>query len=116
MPFFRIFLYPFDISLDLLREATLYFGYNPRLCFNAAHSADVLKAKKEEVTSQILDVSVKESNISQLLRSSRKGKSDASHSIFAMFPRDQNRLFTQCQFGGVSPWALDILLDAYETQ
>jgi hypothetical protein len=116
MPFFRIFLYPFDISLELLREATLYFGYNPRLCFNAAHSAGVLKAKKEEVTLQILDVSVKESNISQLLRSSRKGKSDVSHSIFAMFPRDKNRLFTQCQFGRVSPWALDILLDTYETQ
>ena len=94
----------------------MYFGYNLRLCFNAAQSADVSKAKKHEVTLQILDVSVEESNISQLLRSSGKEKSDVAHSIFVIFPRNKDRLFAQCKFGKVSLWAFDILLDACETQ
>ena len=115
MHFFRIFLHPFDISFKLLRESTLYFGYNPRLCFNAAHSVDVFEMK-EEVMLQIRDVSVEESNISPLLCSSRTGDSDVSHSIFVKFPRNKERLFTQCNFGGVSPWALDHLLGLYETQ
>ena len=115
MHFFRIFLYPFDISLELLRESTLYFGYNPRLCFNAAHSVGVLKMKTEEVMSRIRDVPVRRINIPRLLHSCQLGDS-ISHSIFVFFPRNKDRIFVKCNFGVVSPWALDHLLSLCETQ
>jgi len=114
--FFRIFLYPFDISLKLLSLSTSYFGYNPRLCFNTARAVGVLETKKEVVMSRIRDVAGKESNISQLLHSTRRGNSDVSHSIFELSPANDKRLLAQCGFGAVSPWALDVLLTEYETQ
>jgi len=79
--FFRISLYAFDISLELLRESTLYFGYNPRLCFSAAHSVDSLEMKEEDVMSQIRDIAAGGSNISQLLHSFQRGDSDVSFSF-----------------------------------
>ena len=116
MHFFRIFLYPSDISLELLRESTWYFGYNPRLCFRAAHSKAALVMKRENVMLQIRNVARRESNISQLLNSFRRGDSDVSHSVFAMFPRNEERLLTQCKFRDVSRWALDELLKQYKTR
>ena len=113
--FFRVFLYPFDICLKLLSLSTSYFGYNPRLCFNAARSVEVLETK-EMVMSRIRDVAVKESNISHLVRSTRRGNSDVSHLIFEISPANDKRLLAQCGFGAVSPWALDVLLTEYETQ
>jgi len=64
--------------------------------------------------SQIRDVASRESNISQLLHSFRRGDSDVFHSVFVMFPRNKERLLTQCKFGGVSRWALDELLKRYK--
>ena len=114
MHFFRIFLYPFDISFELLRESTWHFGYNPRLCFRAAHSLGALEEKKEDVMLQIRNVADSQSNISQLLHSFRRGDSDASHLIYAKFPRNKKRLLTQCEFSVVSSWALDELLKHYK--
>ena len=114
MHFCRVFLYPFDISLELLRKAASCFGYNPRLCFHAARSAKALENKTKAVTSRIRDVAGKDSNISQLLHSYRKGDSDVSHSIFEISPTDESRLLSECKFGAVSRWALEVLLNAYE--
>ena len=112
--FVRIFLYPFDISLKLLRESTSYFGYNPRICFTSACSVASLEASKEKVRGRIRDVAIKQSNISQLMRTSRNDDSDVSHSIFQISPEHESRLLAQCNFGGVSRWALGVLLKEYK--
>ena len=39
-----------------------------------------------------------------------------SHTIFELSPRDNDRLFGDALIGTVSPWALDLLLGAYEAQ
>jgi hypothetical protein len=109
-----MFLYPFDISLKLLRESTSYFGYNPRICFTSACSVVSLEASKEKVRGRIRDVATEQSNISQLMRASRKGGSDVSHSIFQISPQNELRFLAQCNFGGVSRWALGVLLEEYK--
>jgi hypothetical protein len=116
MHFFRIFLHPLDISVELLKESTGYFGYNPRLCFNAAQSVQALESKKGEVMFRIINVADEERNTSQLLHLHQRGNSDVSHLIFVNFPKNKDRLFTQCKFGGVSKWALDLLLERYKTR
>jgi len=120
MYIFRMFLYPFDISPTLFWESTSYFGYNPRLCFRAARSVTLLESMKEDALSRIRDVSVKKSDISQLLRSSRTGGSqaDISHAVFQISPKSESpsRLLAQCSYGAASQWALDHLLKVYEQQ
>src|SRR5260221_8405793 len=116
MHFFRIFLHPFDISFKMLRESTLYFGYNPCLCFNAAHSVNVLERKKKEVMLQVQDVAGKEGNIPRLLDSARNGGQSVSHTFFVISPTNKKRHIWRCEFGAVSPWSLGLLLKEYETQ
>ena len=116
MYIFRMFLYPFDISPTLFWESTSYFGYNPRLCFRAARSVTVLESMKEDALSRIRDITVEETSIAQLLRSSRTGDSDGSHAVFQISPKSESRLLAQCNYGAVSRWALDHLLKAYETR
>jgi len=114
MHFFRLFLHPFDVSFKRLRKSTSCFGYNPRLCFHAARSAEALEKKMTVVTSRVRDVAGDESNIWQLLHSYRKDDSDVSYSIFEISPKDKKRLLARCDFGAVSRWALEVLLEAYE--
>ena len=45
---------------------------------------------------------------------SRNSDSDVFHSIFQISPTNKLRFLTQCEFGGVSRWALGLLLKAYE--
>ena len=66
--------------------------------------------------SQIRDVAINESKISQLLHSSRRGDSDVSHAIFVISPQTKSRHPAKCKFGAVSRWALDLLLKEYETR
>ena len=116
MHFFRMFLHPLDISLRLLRKSTSYFGYNPRLCFRAACSMDVLESMKDAVISRITRVATRQSNILHLLHSSRSGNPDVSHAVFEVSPISGSRSLTRCKFGAVSQWALDLLLKEYETR
>src|SRR5260221_2009650 len=101
MHFFRIFLHPLDISPELLMKSTSYFGYNPRRCFNSAHSVRLLEAKKV-VRSRITGVRSNQSNMVKLLHSTRTGDCDVSHSIFEISPEDESRLLARCKFGSVS--------------
>lgn len=39
-----------------------------------------------------------------------------SQTIFELSPRDDDRLLGDALIGTVSPWALDLLLEAYESQ
>ena len=116
MHFVRVFLYPFDISPHLLWESTSYFGCNPCLCFMGACSVNVLERTKKDVMSRIRGIAAQEGDILQLLRSSRTGDSDVSHSIFQISPKNESRLLAQCELGAVSRWALDHLLKAYEIE
>ena len=119
MPLRRIFLHRHDLSFKLLRESTSYFGYNPRQCFDASSSAAKLTAKKSQVASRISVATSRPSyDIIQLLRNTRGGGSDVSHTIFQISPTptDTYRLFSNCQFGPVSRWALDLLLRQHETR
>src|SRR5260221_12360883 len=114
MHFFRIFLYPFDISRELLEKSTLYFGYNPRRCLKSASSVQNLEEKKAVIELRIRDVASEPSNMVQLLNSSRRGDSSVSHSIFEISPTDKSRLLAKCKFSRVSRWALDCFLKSYE--
>jgi len=116
MHFFRVFLYPLDISPTLLQESTTYFGYNPRQCFNSASSVKKLEETKEATKSRITGVSSKQSNMVQVLNSSRTGDTNVSYLIFEISPKDELRLLAQCKFSYVSQWALGCFLEAYETR
>ncbi|KAF8498771.1 hypothetical protein F5888DRAFT_205246 [Russula emetica] len=112
-----MFLHPSDLSFKLLRESTSYFGYNPRRCFEASSSVAKLEVAKREVASVIRDAAGKEcDNIMRLLHDTRTG-SNVSHKIFQISPTntDTSRLLSDCQFEAVPRWALDLLLEQYDT-
>jgi hypothetical protein len=61
----RIFLERVNLPFKLLRESTLYCGYNPRQCFTASSSAASLYEMKHLVASAIREAAMK-SNFVQL--------------------------------------------------
>ena len=75
-----------------------------------------LEETKEVIKSRITDVASEQSNMVQVLYSSRSGDSGVSHSIFQISPKDKLRHLSQCKFGYVSRWALDCFLEEYETR
>ena len=95
-----------------MRDSILYFGCNPRRCLEVISFAD-LKHLTDDFESSIYDVATKRSDeIIRLLRDTRTGASDISHTVFQVFPSntDPNRLYSNCQIETVSPWALDRIL------
>ncbi|KAI0277011.1 hypothetical protein BGY98DRAFT_982636 [Russula aff. rugulosa BPL654] len=108
-----IFLHRLDLPFKLLRESTLYFGYNPHQCFKASSSAARLDDIKDSVVSAIEEAAMT-SNFVQLFCGTRSGALDVSHKIFQNFPSNGKRLLSGCQFEPVSRWALDFLLRHYE--
>jgi hypothetical protein len=111
----RIFLQPLNLPFKLLRESTLYCGYNPRQCFKASFSAARLGIMKSFVVSAIGEAATN-INFVQLFRGTRSGALDVSHRIFQIFPSNGKRLLSGCQFEPVSRWALDLLLRRYEVR
>jgi hypothetical protein len=114
MPLRRIFLTPSDLSFKLLIEATSYFGYNPRRCFDASLSTAKMETNIKELETLVKHAPSDSHNIMQLLHKSQTGGSTISHRIFQIFPANENRLLVECQFESVSRWALDLLLRQYE--
>ncbi len=110
MHFLRIFLYSCDISVELLRESTSYFGYNPRRCFDASHTVARLAWRKSQVMGRIRGAAKHTADFMRMLESSRIGDSSVSHTIFQLSPADEFRHLSECHFDAVSPWALDVLL------
>ncbi len=108
--FFRIFLHHNDITFKLLRESTSYFGYNPRLCFNASDSAATLKEKIWEIEMRIEDVAEGMNDISNILYKLRTSTSDAPYMVFQLFPTNQSRSLSHCRVKAVSRWAINQLL------
>ncbi len=112
--FFRIFLHPNDIPLELLRVSTSYFGYNPRRCFDASYSAKILEQTIGTIKEQIEDVAEGMIDISNVLQRLKTGASDVSHMVFQLSPTDQSRSLSHCRFKPVSRWAFNQLLNKCE--
>jgi hypothetical protein len=112
--FFRMFLFPYDITFKLLSESTSYFGYNPRRCFDASISETRLRAKKNEVLNQINYTGPEPSHILKALLSYRTGADAASQTIFQLYPANDLRQLELCHTEPVSRWVFDSLLDICE--
>jgi hypothetical protein len=112
--FFRIFLHPRDVTFKLLKKSTLYFGYNPRRCFDAACSMTRFEMQKDEVEIHSLDIGRTPSHILQTLQDFRKGANAVSHMIFQLRPTSKSRNLVQCDCEPVSKWAFNTLMDACE--
>ena len=92
----------------------MYFGYDPRRCFGASHSATRLNAKISWFKDEIRGIAYGTSDILRELQSLRLGTSPIAYTIFQIFPSDEQRHFIECHVECVSRWALDILLRACE--
>ncbi len=112
--FFRIFLHSNDIPLELLRESTSYFGYNPRRCFKASYSAKILEENVQMIKGRIKGVAEGVIDIPNVLRRLETGASDVSHMVFQLSPTDQSRSLSHCRFKPVSQWAFDLFLNKCE--
>jgi hypothetical protein len=109
---FRIFLNPYDFTYARLKESTFYFGFSPRLCFNASFSGNMLRQLMGDIRAAIISISRK-TNIRSLLSSFIKSQM-LSHTIFELSPANDQRRFGEALVGAVSPWALNLLLEVYE--
>src|SRR6266852_1721190 len=108
--FFRIFLHPFDITFNVLRKSTSYFGCNPRECFDASYSATRLNAKTVRARAQVMYIARKRDVFDEPL------SSDLSYIILQLTPSDESRRLETCDYEPVSRWVVDTLLEAYETR
>ena len=111
---FSIFLHPQDLTYARLKEATTYFGFSPRLCFKAS-GGGIQLCHYENTVRQAVDRAASNRDIGTLVVSFQDSIM-LSHTIFELSPRDDDRLFGEALVGTVSPWALDLLLGAYERQ
>ena len=108
----RVFLHPKDLPFKVLKESTIYFGHNPRRCFEASTSEKELQLHKHNVALLALDA-VRDA-FSHLVHASEHGDTTISNTFFEIFPADDSRRLGECHFGAVSQWALDLLLIEYE--
>ncbi|KIL62166.1 hypothetical protein M378DRAFT_166004 [Amanita muscaria Koide BX008] len=106
-----IFLHPSHLDLARLRESASYFGLNPRRCFQASRSEIHMRSGRLHVTKSIrsIDSSV---NIYDLMMGTFDSK-HASHAVFEMFPKDENRHLLEARIRAVSKWALKQLMEEY---
>ncbi len=111
---FSIFLHSLDLTYARLKEATTYFGFSPRLCFNPSRKERQLRDLQNKVKTAVNKAASKR-DIRALIFS-YENSTMLSHTIFELSPRNDLRLFGDALIGTVSPWALDLLLGAYEAQ
>jgi hypothetical protein len=104
--FFRIFLHPRDISFELLRKSTSYFGYNPRRCFDASCSAARLEDNKRMVLRQIRSIAQSTDRILQMLIPYKLNADGLSFTIFQISPADESRYLVTCDCDAASQWFL----------
>jgi hypothetical protein len=113
---FRIFLSPRDITFKLLRKSTLYFGYNPRVCFDASNCVERLKSKALGLTGNIGFTAIDTNHILHALHSYQMGDDAFYDAIFQLFPTDELRSLETCHYEPVSPWVFRSLLEVCEIQ
>jgi hypothetical protein len=112
MSLFRLFLNRLDLTYARLKESTSYFGFNPRLCFNASIADDALNQLIKDIRTSVFR-SARKKDIGILFSESKESRM-LSHSIFELSPANDRRLFGDALVGAVSQWALNLLLEPYE--
>jgi hypothetical protein len=88
----------------------LYFGYNPRECFNASYSVEDLKTKAMRLMRIIGGTAIDTDHILQVLHSYQMGDDAFYDAIFQLFPTDELRSLETCHYEPVSPWVFRSLL------
>ena len=91
--FFRVFLHASDVTLKLLRESTLYFGRNPRRCFDASCSRARLEVGKREVVHVITNLARKPTEILRVLCDRQANAEEISHRVFELIQTNKSRQF-----------------------
>jgi len=109
-----IFIHPRDMTYTRLKESTSYFGFNPRWCFKGSRSNTAMTHFKLKVEKNIPSIPPMV-NILPILHETYT-TSGPSHSIFELSPADDMRLLDGARVGAMSMWALDLLLNQYETR
>ena len=112
--FFRVFVHIYDVTSKLLGESILYFGCNPRRCFDASYSRARLKARKSEVGQVITNLASESSKILRVLYDRQANVDEMSHTVFELMPTDEFRQFETFQRILVSPWVTETLMKACE--
>ena len=112
--FFRLFLHSRDVTFKLLKESTLYYGYNPRRCFDVSYSRRRLKAKKMDVVQVITHLASNPSELLRVLHDRRANAEDVSHTIFQVIPMDESRQYETSECVPASKWILNSLVEACE--
>jgi len=110
----RIFLHPEDLVYSHLQESTTYFGLNPRKCFFASASPENLDQLREIIRKQVQGVPCTEPDLYRRLCCQTFPYEPFFDSVFHLFPKNDMRLYDEAEVAAVSPWALDVLLNAYE--
>ena len=111
---YRMFLAVSDFPYSRLRESTMYFGFNPRTCFDASSDPRYLVYCLGVIEKKIKETAEKTS-LHNLWNQTCSTKS-ISHAVFQISPTDLNddRLITQVITAAISPWALTTILKIYE--
>jgi hypothetical protein len=92
----------------------MYFGFNPRRCFQASARPAALVEGKVHILQKISEIPSGQ-NLLDIFFQTRSTKS-VSHTIFQLSPINEERLFHEAEVSAVSPWALHRLLEAYEVK
>jgi len=118
-----MFLHPEDLLYSRLREATNYFGYNRRKCFIASSDPGNLVQLKENILEKVHDMFISDFSqgegalLHRTLSHHALSISRFCHSVFQLSPNDDDECrFRDGEIAAVSPWALDVLLSAYEAE
>ncbi|KAM6492730.1 hypothetical protein JOM56_012454 [Amanita muscaria] len=105
-----LFLHSSYLDLACLKESVLYFGSNPRRCFSASVSREMLDFMKTKVIEESYSTTLN-TTLYSLLYGTISANS-FSHEVFEIFPSKESRHTTRVQ--AVSQWALEQLLEQYQ--
>jgi hypothetical protein len=103
----------------LLDESTLYFGFNPRQCFEAALSVQMMLRTKTDVVGEIYQVADqgfdKIPPLINVVRLGGGGQNDPPSKVFQIYPDpdDKERLLANCHVS-ITSWALRHLMGRVE--
>ena len=90
----------------------MYYGRNPRRCFDASYSRARLEARKNEVEQVITSLASNPGEILRVLCDRQANANDISHPVFELMPTDESRQFETSQCVPVSPWVTETLIKA----
>lgn len=110
----RILLHPEDLVYSHLQESTIYFGLNPRNCFSASADPENLVILREVIRKTVQGIPRSEPDLFRRLCRQTFPYEPLFASVFHLFPKNDMRLYDEAEVAAVSPWALDVLLNAYE--